>query len=269
MQRASFDGIALAYEGTGAGEPVLFIHGSLIADSFRPLTQEQSLRRYGLITYHRRGYGGSSRPGHALSIAEQAADARGLLRFLNSGRAHVVGHSFGGAVALQLVLDYPDAVRSLALLEPALMLGSSADSYRESLAQAIARYSQADATAVVEAMLQARWPQYREKLEAALPGAFGQALASAETTFRFELPGLLKWSFGVEEADKVTQPVLSVLGAGSEQLWPRFGEVHKLLLSWFHDSEGYVVPGSTHFLQVENPRDMAAALAAFLDRHPL
>ena len=41
-------------------------------------------------------------------------------------RAHVVGHSFGGAVALQLALDAPDLVHSLALLEPALFVGASA-----------------------------------------------------------------------------------------------------------------------------------------------
>jgi pimeloyl-ACP methyl ester carboxylesterase len=43
-----------------------------------------------------------------------------LLRELAIERAHIVGHSSGGLIALQLALDHPELVRSLALLEPAL-----------------------------------------------------------------------------------------------------------------------------------------------------
>jgi pimeloyl-ACP methyl ester carboxylesterase len=53
---------------------------------------------------------------------------------------HVVGHSFGGCIALQLALDSPHVVRSLALLEPALFVGASARSYRESLLRSAERY---------------------------------------------------------------------------------------------------------------------------------
>lgn len=44
---------------------------------------------------------------------------------------------------------------------------------------------------------------------------------------------------------------------------PRFSETYQLLLDWLPDAEGFVLPGATHFLQVENPRGMAEALAAF------
>lgn len=172
MQQAVIDSVALEYEALGAGEPVVHIHGSLIADTFRTLVQEPRLQGYRRITYHRRGYAGSSRPARPLSISEQAADCRGLLRYVGVERAHVVGHSFGGAVALQLALDFPDLVHSLALLEPALMLGASAQSYRESLEQAIQRYAAADTATVVDGFLRARWPEYQAHLEKALPGAF-------------------------------------------------------------------------------------------------
>jgi pimeloyl-ACP methyl ester carboxylesterase len=126
MERAVVGGITPEYEVSGMGEPVVFIHGSFIADTFRPLVTETALaRRYSLITYHRRGYPGSSQSKLPLSIPEQATDCLALLRNLGVDRVDVVGHSFGGAVALQIALDAPAAIRSLALLEPALMVGAT------------------------------------------------------------------------------------------------------------------------------------------------
>ncbi len=55
-----------------------------------------------------------------MSIAQQAAHLRGLMRRLGIERAHLVGHSSGGNIVLQLALDAPEMVQSLVLMEPAL-----------------------------------------------------------------------------------------------------------------------------------------------------
>ena len=270
MERASIDGAELAYEVVGTGEPVVFIHGAFIADTFRPLLAEPSLAdRYRLILYHRPGYAGSSRNSGPVSVARQAADCRALLRHLGVARAHVVGHSYGGAIALQLALDTPDVVHSLALLEPALMVGASAEGYRRSLTQGAERYRDVGAAVVVDEFLQARWPGYRAVLDRVLPEAFAQAVADAGTWFEHEMPGLLDWRFGEAEAQRIGRPALSVLGGESDALSPRFGEAHRLLLAWLPQAEAFVLPGTTHFLQVQDPRGMAEALAAFWVRHPL
>ncbi|MDQ4031747.1 MAG: alpha/beta fold hydrolase [Actinomycetota bacterium] len=52
-----------------------------------------------------------------VSIAEHAQDCRALLGELDVTQAHLVGHSYGACVALQLALDAPRAVSSLALFE--------------------------------------------------------------------------------------------------------------------------------------------------------
>jgi pimeloyl-ACP methyl ester carboxylesterase len=192
-----------------------------------------------------------------------------LLRHLGIERAHVVGHSYGGAVALQLALDSPDVTHSLALLEPALMVGESATGYRASLARNIERFLDVGAAVVVDEFLQARWPGYSADLDRVLPGAFAQAVTDAETTFVCDLPGLLDWRFGEADARRVGQPVLSVLGGASDALWPRFGETHRQLLAWLPRAEEFVLPGATHFLQMEDARGMAEALTAFWARHPL
>lgn len=269
MERADVGGIGLEYEVAGSGEPVVFIHGALIADTFRPLVGEPCLAgRYRLITYHRRGYVGSSRGRGPVGFGQHAADCRALLRHLGVERAHVVGHSYGGNTALQLALDAPEVVHSLALLEPGLMVGATAESYRAAQLRVVQRYREAGAEVAVDVFMRARWPGHRPALDRLLPGSFAQAVADAEAAFEQDIGGL-DWRFGEAEARRIAQPTLAALGGESEARWPRFGETQRLLLAWLPRADGFVLPGATHFMQVQNPHDLAVALDAFLARHPL
>ena len=114
MEKASVNGVELEYEVRGSGEPVLLISTGPIADSFRPVLSEKALvGRYRLISYRqRRAMPGAGCP---VSFGEHAADAAGLLAQLGVHRAHLAGHSTGAAIALQMAVDFPDMVQSLAL----------------------------------------------------------------------------------------------------------------------------------------------------------
>ncbi len=74
------------------------------------------------------------------------------------------------------------------------------------------------------------------------------------------------WSFTEEDARRVTQPVLAVLG---ENTAPSFRERLELLRSWLPNVESLELPGATHLLHLQNPRGMAEGLASFYSRHPL
>jgi pimeloyl-ACP methyl ester carboxylesterase len=271
MQRARVDGAELEYVVHGTGYPVVFIHGSLLADAFAPLVAEPRLTtRFRLITYHRRGYRGSSHVPGSITLAQQAADCAALLRQLGVARAHVVGHSYGGSVALQLAGDYPGVAHSLTLLEATLPDGTSAQPARAGLLQGVQHFHDVGAATAVDEILRPRLgPGYRDFLDSVLPTAFADAVADAAATFEGELPGLLDWQFGPTEAAQVTQPALVVLGALSEALQPRYRERYQLLLEWLPRAEGLVLPGATHALQVQNPRGLAHGLADFLDRHSI
>ena len=270
VDRAVIDGVTLEYEESGAGEPVVCIHGAFIADAFRPLLSERGMAdRYRLISYHRRGYVGSSRTAVPVNLAEHARDCRRLLSHLGLRRAHVVGHSSGGAIALRLTLDAPQLVHTLSLLEAALLVGESAHLYRLALAHSTQRYREAGAQVAVDEFLQMRWPGYREPLERVIPGAFEQAVIDASTCFEADLPIALDLRFSEAEARRIAQPVLVVLGEESVALDPRFAETYQTLLKWLPEAEGFVLPDATHFLQIENPRALAEALADFYARHPL
>ena len=268
MSLAVLNGLTLAYERAGAGDPIVFIHGALIADLFRPLLAESTLTgEHRLVLYHRRGYAGSTHAAGAIAVAQHAADCRALLKHLGIGRAHVVGHSYGGAVALQLALDSPELIESLALLEPAVFGGQI---YLDALSKGQERYRSEGAEAVIDDFLKQRFgADYRPHLDRALPGSFGQAVADAPTWFEQELPGLRAWTFEARDAQRITQPVLAVVGGESDRLWPRFGETHRRLLSSLPNVEGVVLPGVTHAMSIQDPAAVAATLGRFYRRHPI
>jgi pimeloyl-ACP methyl ester carboxylesterase len=149
------------------------------------------------------------------------------------------------------------------------MIGTSGAPYRDALARGGQRYREVGAAVVVDEFLQARSPGYRERLNRLTPGAFDQAVIDAETWFETELPAQLAWRFDTAEARQIAQPALSVLGGESERLWDRFGEVHRWMLERLPRGEGLVLPGATHFPQLEHPSGLAEGLATFFARHPL
>jgi pimeloyl-ACP methyl ester carboxylesterase len=271
MNRAQIGELALEYEVRGTGEPVVLIHGGIIADGLRPLFTEPSLtERYQLLLYHRRGFAGSTHLDAPTSMAQQAADCRAFVEHMGIQRAHFVGHSLSGNIALQLALDAPDVVHSIALLEPALFAVPSAPQLMESFAPVFRMYEAGDKTGAVDGCLRVVFgPEYRDALDRVLPGAFAQAAADADTLFQFEFPALQQWSFTQADASRIKQPVLSVIGSESHKLWKGRTEVHELVQAWWPQAESFVLRGAAHALQIENPTGMAKGLAAFYARHPI
>lgn len=272
MDIAKVNGTDLVFEVRGSGEPVLLMHPGILADAFVPLLAEEILtERYLLINYHRRGYAGSAHPEGPFSIAQQAEDGRALMRHLGVENAHVVGHSFGGAIALQLALDAPDSVRSLALLEPIVpgALSEPAQQYfLDAVGKAFGLYGAGDKAGAIDTWSRGAFGvQYRSVLDRVLPGAFDQAVADADALFQIEAPALQLWSFTREDAGRIEQPVLSVYH--EDPVWSGFFETHELLVKWLPQAEIFVLPNATHLLQAMNPRGMAEALARFFARHPL
>src|SRR5215213_7727269 len=143
MERAKVNGIELEYEVKGSGEPVLLI-SPVVAGAFVPFLSAPALvDRYRLIRYHKRGWGGSTHTAHTIPpvrIADHAADAAALLEHLGVSRAHVVGHSSGGSIAMQLAFERPDLVHTLALLEPSLFSVPSAQTLLERAAPSVEAY---------------------------------------------------------------------------------------------------------------------------------
>lgn len=106
--------------GPGDAQTVLFIHGaSANANEFSWTLSPRLDERFNLIMADRPGHGYSARPEDGAQLGVQARQMAGLLRTVSDGSpVVVVGHSFGGAVALRLALDYPELVAGMVLLAP-------------------------------------------------------------------------------------------------------------------------------------------------------
>jgi pimeloyl-ACP methyl ester carboxylesterase len=111
-----YGGCRLAYRMRGEGLPVLLIQGTGVhGDGWQPQVDGLAAR-FSCLSFDNRGVGLSQPLGAAISVGQLADDARALLDAVGWPSAHVVGHSLGGPIALELALTAPGRVRSLALL---------------------------------------------------------------------------------------------------------------------------------------------------------
>ncbi len=106
---------ALHVEDSGAGAPLLLISGlNGLAQPWRGITPEMA-RSFRVIAHDHRGLGASDKWDGAYSVDQIAEDVLGLMDALGLERAHIVGHSLGGAVAQAIAADHPDRVAGLIL----------------------------------------------------------------------------------------------------------------------------------------------------------
>jgi pimeloyl-ACP methyl ester carboxylesterase len=113
------DGIRLRYLESGAGTPVVLLHGngSMIEDFVCSGVMDHAASGFRFIAFDRPGFGHSERPdGRAWGPSEQANLLLDALARLGVERPIVVGHSWGALVAVAMALARPDDVAGLVLM---------------------------------------------------------------------------------------------------------------------------------------------------------
>jgi pimeloyl-ACP methyl ester carboxylesterase len=267
MQDAN--GIEFEVQGAPGAEAdaVLMIHGAIVADSFLPMMSEPALSGYQLIRYRRRGYGLSAPPSGPSTIEGQANDARTLLDHLGVQQAHVVAHSGGGPIAVQLALDAPEMVRSLVLFEPALQNAAMAAAFDARLAPLVEMHRAGEqAKAVHLWMRTSAGSDWRDRLEVRIPGAGAQATHDAAGTFEHDLAAMRVWDFDAVGASRITQPVLHVVGAlTAAGRYPVTDMLHAAVPS----ATLVTIPDADHTFPMTAPDVAAEVVAAFLRQHPM
>ena len=120
-------GLHVEYEEHGDGPDVfVFLHGNYASPRWwRPVTERMPPRCRALVPALR-GSGRTRGTTTSFSMAQLAADLCEFAEALRLPPFHLVGHSLGGAVAMQFALDYADRVRTLVLAAPAPAAGLSA-----------------------------------------------------------------------------------------------------------------------------------------------
>jgi pimeloyl-ACP methyl ester carboxylesterase len=117
-------GARLYYETRGSGPLLLLIPGANGDVNGFPSLADLLAADFTVVTYDRRGYTRSALNGaqdYAHRLETDADDARRLIEHLSDEPGVVFGTSSGGIIALQLLVDHPQAVRALVSFEPAAM----------------------------------------------------------------------------------------------------------------------------------------------------
>jgi pimeloyl-ACP methyl ester carboxylesterase len=115
MPQIQLKGVSLYYESHGRGEPVALIpgFGNGLWIWFKQI--EDLARKFRVVAFDPRGVARSEGGDEPFTICDLADDLAELLRALSIDAAHIVGASFGGFVAQEFALAYPDMTRSLVL----------------------------------------------------------------------------------------------------------------------------------------------------------
>ena len=238
MPYVDTNGISSYYDVTGAGAPVVFLHGGFCsAEVMRELSQQ--LTGYAVHAPERAAHGRTAdRPG-PFHYDAGVADTLALMDAVGLGSAHIVGFSDGADIGMLLALEHPDRVLSLAHISGNLRPGD--DVYRpdaimpadqlELIAREYAELSPdgADHFADVEKRLLEMW-NTEPNIDPASLGALGM-------------------------------PVLVMAGDGDVIAPDHTALIHRSIPG----SQLAIVPGTTHMLIREKPALVGALLQAFLD----
>jgi aminoacrylate hydrolase len=115
MPKAAVDGIEIHYETVGDGPPLFLVPGlGGVGNYWMPQIKSFS-ERFTVIVHDHRGTGQSTRSQILYSVDQMTKDLLGLMDALGINRAHLVGHSTGGAIGQTMAIEHPDRIDGLVL----------------------------------------------------------------------------------------------------------------------------------------------------------
>jgi esterase len=257
--------VPLHAEVSGEGHPLLLLHGLFGSlSNWRPLSRRFS-GSYHVFNLDQRNHGRS--PHHdTFNYTALAEDLRAFMRHESLLSAHVLGHSLGGKAAMQLALNYPEAVDKLVVVDMSPL--ASRPRHREILAALRA--------------LDLSAASNRRQLDVQL----AQSIASAEMrqfllmNIANDESGRLQWRMNLdviaESYDEVNRavmpqpngarsawekPALFIRGENSDYIQEQDREAIQTL---FPHSRLVTVAGAGHWVQADAPEEFANLVLDFL-----
>ncbi|MFY1668779.1 alpha/beta fold hydrolase [Plantactinospora sp. WMMB334] len=249
--------IEIAYAESGAGEPVILLHGGesthIQYDTFRPLLGD-GIRA---IAYDQRDSGASVNPPDPYGFPDLAEDCAALIRGLGYERAHIFGSSFGGLIALQVAVSVPDVVQSLTVGATV----SSASAMQASMASEIIDLSPSQRDAPMLAFALSERGQADEKLVAELMSILVHRSPEADARRLGAIPG-----FDVtDRLPEIAAPTLLIYGEDDPAARPEIGQK---IADAIPGARLEVIQGARHGITVEFAQETARLLRDFVLAHP-
>ena len=111
---ADVNGLQLYWERYGEGPPLVLLHGGMLTIELNFATLIPTLAQsHTVIGVEQQGHGRTANIDREITYPNLASDIVGLLDYLGIEKVTVLGHSMGGAVALELAINHPDRVRAI------------------------------------------------------------------------------------------------------------------------------------------------------------
>jgi pimeloyl-ACP methyl ester carboxylesterase len=264
--RVSINGAELDMRERGSGEPVVFVHGAM-GDECALVVQEPALvDNFRVIDYHQRGWGNSTWPEGPYNMDVSVADCLGVMSHLGVERAHMAGQSGGGRILLQLAQDAPEKVHTLTVLEPGLPSVLENPQFGTAAEKVGALYASGDKRGAMETFAkEVAGDDVREVMDRNMPpGAWDRWMGEVDTFVRM-LSGE-PWTFTKEDAARITQPTLNIVGANTN---PYFRDAYETIRAWIPQAENAELSDANHAMLQMNPRGAAQLMADFFSRHPM
>jgi pimeloyl-ACP methyl ester carboxylesterase len=115
VRSVEVNGLRIAFQEAGAGPPLVLLHGALSDGRVWQPQLDALADEFSLVAWDAPGCGQSEDPPESFRLPEYADAVAGLVAELGLEPAHVLGHSFGGALALEVARRHPRAVATLVL----------------------------------------------------------------------------------------------------------------------------------------------------------
>jgi pimeloyl-ACP methyl ester carboxylesterase len=116
MEQVEVDGLRVAYRRVGEGPPLVLLHGAVCDSRVWRVELESFADEFTVVAWDAPGCGESSDPPDGFDMADYARCLVGLVEALDLGPCHVLGHSWGSGLAIELAHRRPDLVRTLVLV---------------------------------------------------------------------------------------------------------------------------------------------------------
>lgn len=217
-----------------------------------------------IILHDFKGQVMSDKPKGPYTFSQHAAEAKALFDHLGVEKIHIIGTSYGGEVAMQFAIDYPDYVKTLSVVD-------SASELDEVLKMFIAQWKSSAEKKNIEDFFNAMMPtvysssfmaknkdymEERKKVFSLIPPEFfdGQ-VALYETFAAINMTG---------DLSRIKCPTLVVCGQDDILKPVKFS---KIIADRIADSEFVIVPGCGHACLLEKPAVLNSLLLGFVVKH--
>jgi len=256
-------GKKIFYSDEGSGKPVVLVHGYLeTGDSWKSFSQRLSSFR--VLTIDLPGHGASDILSEVHTMELMAETINGLLNATAIEKACVIGHSMGGFIALQLVLDHPELVKALVLVDTSSGEFETPPEYAELRAKldelardeglaAAFEYDAENNPMRIERFQ--KHPELREVARQKVMNTSVDGYIYVARTFR-------KWQPVTDRLHEIEVPTLIFWG---EEDTP-FLKASQIMEDSIKNAELITVPGVGHSPHEEAPDRFNEALSNFLNR---